>query len=71
MDSKTLAFVIFCVGSVADHLRMNAKDVYHRMKEADIIDDYIVPLYDVLHSFSREYIVDDLVSLMQKRGVIA
>ena len=54
MDYKILNFVIFCVGSVADALKMSAKDVYHRM----------------LHTFSREYIVEDLVDLMKKKGVL-
>lgn len=71
MDSKILNFVIFCVGNVADHLRMNAREVYHRMTEAGIITDYIVPCYDVLHTFSREYIVEDLVEFMKKKGVLA
>ena len=31
---------------------------------------YIVPCYDVLHTFSREYIVEDLVDLMNKKGVL-
>ena len=39
------------------------------MQNAGMIDGYIVPCYDVLHSFSKEYIVDDLVSLMQQKGV--
>ncbi len=71
MDYQSLNFVIFCVGSVADALKMSAKDVYRRMKEGDIISSYIVPCYDVLHTFSREYIVADLVDLMQKKGVLA
>ena len=71
MDYQSLKFVIFCVGSVADALKMSAKDVYRRMKEGDIISSYIVPCYDVLHTFSREYIVADLVDLMQKKGVLA
>ena len=70
MDYKILNFVIFCVGSVADALKMSAKDVYCRMSQADIISDYIVPCYDVLHTFSREYIVEDLVDLMNKKGVL-
>ena len=36
-----------------------------------IIDDYIVPCYDVLHTFSKEYIVEDLVSYMRKKGVLS
>ena len=70
MDFKILNFVIFCVGSVADALKMSAKDVYSKMSEGDIISDYIVPCYDVLHTFSREYIVEDLVDLMNKKGVL-
>ena len=35
-----------------------------------IISDYIVPCYDVLHTFSREYIVEDLIDLMNKKGVL-
>ena len=65
MDFKILNFVIFC-----DALKMSAKDVYSRMSQADIISDYIVPCYDVLHTFSREYIVEDLVDLMNKKGVL-
>ncbi|MBO6296863.1 MAG: DUF3791 domain-containing protein [Prevotella sp.] len=71
MDYKILNFVIFCVGNVADALKMNAREVYHRMKESLIISDYIVPCYDVLHTFSREYIVEDLIDLMRKRGVLS
>ena len=70
MDDKTLYFVIFCVGSVAEALKMNARDVYRQMKAGNIISDYIVPCYDVLHTFSREYIVEDLIDLMNKRGVL-
>ena len=70
MDYKILSFVIFCVGNVADALKMNAKDIYNRMSEGGIISDYIVPCYDVLHTFSREYIVEDLIDLMNKKGVL-
>ena len=42
----------------------------HRMQDAGIIDGYIVPCYDVLHTFSKEYIVDDLVDFMQKKGAL-
>ncbi len=71
MNSQTLNFTIFCVGSVADHLKMNARDVYHKLQSAGIISDYIVPCYDVLHSFSKEYIVEDLVAYMKKKGALA
>lgn len=41
------------------------------MQDAGIIDGYLVPCYDVLHTFSKEYIVEDLVSYMRKKGVLS
>ena len=69
MDFKILNFTIFCVNDVASFLNKGAKEVYHAMQNAGMIDGYIVPCYDVLHSFSKEYIVEDLVSLMQQKGI--
>lgn len=70
MDDKILNFTIFCVGSLADKLKMNARDVYHKLQDAGIIKGYIIPCYDVLHSFSKEYIVEDLIDYMRKKGVV-
>ena len=64
-------FTIFCVNNVAAYLNRSAKEVYHLMQDADIINGYIVPCYDVLHTFSKEYIVEDLVSFMQKKGALS
>lgn len=71
MNSQSLNFTIFCIGSLADHLKISARDVYHKLQSANIISDYIVPCYDVLHTFSKEYIIEDLVSYMKKKGVLA
>jgi hypothetical protein len=49
---------------------MSEADVYGRLKESGILMEYIVPCYDVLHTFSREYIVEELIGLMRKRGVL-
>lgn len=70
MNSKSLYFTIFCIGIVAEHLNMNSRDVYHKLQSSGIISDYIVPCYDVLYSFSKEYIVEDIVSFMKKKGVL-
>lgn len=70
MDFKVLNFTIFCINNVALFLGKSAKEVYHRMQDANIIDGYIVPCYDVLHTFSKEYIVEDLVEFMQKKGAL-
>jgi hypothetical protein len=70
MNYPILSFTIFCIENVAHSLGRKPKEIYHRMQDSGIIDGYIVPCFDVLHSFSKEYIVDDLVSLMKKKGAI-
>lgn len=70
MDYKSLRFTIFCINNVAAYLGRSAKEIYHLMQDTNVIDGYIVPCYDTLHTFSKEYIDDDLISLMQKKGVL-
>ncbi len=71
MNRDILDFVTFCIGSVALQLNMSRKDVFERLNKADIIRGYIVSCYDVLHTFSREYIIEELTDVMRMRGVLA
>ena len=48
---------------------MDAERVYQAFTEqSDILNGYIVPEYEVLHTQSREYIVDDLLDVMNEKG---
>lgn len=71
MNKETLEFATFCIGAVARKLRLSRRDVYDRLKRSGILDNYIVPSYDVLHTFSSSYIVDDLTDFMKKKGVLS
>ena len=68
-NSSELEFVIFCIENVAAKLGVNAERVYQAFTEkSDILNGYIVPEYEVLHTQSREYIVDDILDMMKERG---
>lgn len=71
MKKEDLDFTIYCVGIMAESLGRDARDVYRLMQKGNIIMGYIVPCFDVLHSFSREYIIEDLTQLMKKKGLLA
>lgn len=69
-NAKELEFAVFCVENVAAKLNVGAEEVYRAFTEkSDILNGYIVPEYEVLHTQSKEYIVNDLIELMQERGV--
>ena len=69
-NSNELEFVVFCIENVAAKLGVDAERVYQAFTEkSDILNGYIVPEYEVLHTKSREYIVDDLLDVIKERAV--
>ena len=69
-NTNQLEFAVFCIENVATKLGVDAERVYQAFtKQSDILHGYIVPEYEVLHTQSREYIVDDLLDVMKERGV--
>ena len=69
-NSRELEFAVFCIENVAAKLGVDAVCVYLAFTEKCIfLIGYIVPEYEVLHTQSREYIVNDLLDVMKERGV--
>ena len=71
MDKNTLEFVTYCISQLSELLGLRQSDVYERLKRSGILDDYIVPSYDVLHTFSSRYLMEDLTDYMREKGVLA
>lgn len=71
MDKKTLEFVTYCISKLAQVLNMPQSEIYRRLKESGILYDYIVPSYDILHTFSSRYLVEDLTDFMREKGVLS
>jgi predicted DNA-binding protein YlxM (UPF0122 family) len=68
--NKELEFAIFCIENVASKLNVNAQKVYDALnKQTDILNEYIIPEYEVLHTQSKEYIVEDIIEIMKQRGI--
>jgi hypothetical protein len=71
MKLEQLDFVTFCVGSMADALHWSAARVYRAFRSTGVLQDYILPCYDVLHTFSKEYLVDDLTQVLREKRALA
>lgn len=68
--SRELEFAIFCIENVASRLHVDAQNVYVALSEqTNILNNYIIPEYEVLHTQSKDYIVDDIIDVMHERGV--
>ena len=64
-----LEFAVFCIENIAVRHGVNAKLVYQALEDSDILMGYIVSEYDMLHTQSKDYIVNDILAVMKARGV--
>ena len=71
MTPEQSFFAVFCIESLADELGVKGNEIYSLLTEkSNILDSYIIPNYESLHTQGKGYIVDDLTSLMKKHGVL-
>lgn len=69
-NEDELEFAVFCIENIAIKLGKNAEEVYRALTEkSDILTNYIVAEYEILHTQSKDYIVEDIISLMEERGL--
>ena len=60
-----------CIENIAIKLNSLPEAIYKKLAiDSNILNEYIVPEYGVLHTQSKEYIINDIIELMQEKGVI-
>ena len=65
VDGKVMEFVIFAIESAAQKLGIPAPTLYNRLEKLNLIRQYLISGYDMLHTQSREYIADTLVEALE------
>ena len=64
-----MEFITFAIGSVAERLQKSPSEIYKIFRQSNVIAGYLIPAYDVLHTFGRQYLVDDVLDFLQEKGV--
>lgn len=49
---------------------MTPKEVYQKIEQEGCISKFLVPLYDILHTQSTDFVVQDIHDYMANRDVI-
>ena len=69
--SKELELAIFCIENIEIKLNISGQDVYKMLtEETNILNNYIIPCYDVLHTQDKNYIVDDVIEVMKENSLL-
>ncbi len=69
MDKKVLTFAIFLIHALGDAWKKPYRNVYQILNESGIMDNYIIPCYDVLHTQGKQYLVEDITEFVREKGV--
>lgn len=59
-----LGFAASCIEGAARRLGKPYQEIVARMKRVGMIDGYILPFYDVLHTESREHVTDNIIECL-------
>lgn len=68
MDRKQIEYITCVIGALALMTGKSCSWIYQKLQGAGVIKDYLAASYDVLHTFSLEYVALDVIELMKKKG---
>lgn len=69
MNKDSFSFVIYMIHACANAWGNYPSEVYQKMKRTDCITGFLVPNYEILHTQSTQYVVEDIKEYLNFRGV--
>ena len=64
-----MEFTVFLIHALADDWGRSYRCVYQILNDSGILDGYIVPFYDVLHTQGKQYLIEDITGFVKEKGV--
>ena len=66
---RSMSFVVYMIHQCANTWKLTPSQVYAKLQQCGCIQDYLVRHYDVLHTQSSRYVVEDIREYLTRRGV--
>ena len=71
MSDKQIEYSVFCIENVAEQLGKTGSEVFNMLNESGLLHSYLIPSYEALHTQSKQYIVNEIVSVLKERNLVA
>ncbi|EFM88281.1 hypothetical protein appser12_3280 [Actinobacillus pleuropneumoniae serovar 12 str. 1096] len=55
---------------MAKELNLPPDEIYQKLKQSGLLQDYIIDNYEMLHTLGKDYLVQDIIGLMKERGLL-
>ena len=56
----------FCIENVAEQLGKTGTEVFNLLNKHELLQNYIFPSYEALHTQSKQYIVNEIISVLKE-----
>ena len=64
MNKKQLTFLVFIINKYALATKQSVIEVYHQLEKLQLLDNYLIRHFDVLHTLGENYLAEDLKELV-------
>ena len=71
MDENSFSFAVYMIHACANCWNVAPSRVYQALKKSGCLDRYLIPCYDILHTQSTDYVVQDIEEYLEERGISA
>lgn len=69
MNQESFSFVIYMIHACANKWGKRPSEVYSILNSSDCIKNYLVKHFDIIHTQSTGYIIEDIMEYLGARGV--
>ena len=69
MDENSFSFAVYMIHACANRWKVAPSQVYQALKKSGCLDRYLIPCYDILHTQSTDYVVQDIEEYLEEREV--
>lgn len=69
MDENSFSLTVYMIHACANRWNVAPSRVYQALKRSGCLDRYLLPSYDILHTLSTDYVVQDIEEYLEERDV--
>lgn len=69
MDENSFSFTVYMMHACSNRWNVAPSRVYQALKRSGCLDRYLIPCYDILHTQSTDYVVQDIEEYLEERDV--
>jgi hypothetical protein len=67
-ETRKTEFAVFCIENTAERLKCDGQDVIDALNKTKGIENFIYPSFEALHTQSKEYIVDEIITYLKEHN---